>query len=155
MTSTGWTDPQLIPYIYIQPPPDGIYDFDFVAKPPSGISQPVLTDIRASHIVFPFPDDLKGVRVHASNNSVERRLDEDSEDGGGSAQTSRVLKGTECTTRDWQAWNNLMPPRPYEFHIIGEVLVPNPGVRPLLAEIPSEDPETIHLELLLIQEPGF
>jgi hypothetical protein len=156
VTSTGWTDPELIPYIYIQPPPDGIYDFDFVAKPPTGISQPVLTDIRASHVVFPIPDNLKGVRVHSSTNSVERLLYEASE-GDTRTQTSlsRVLTGVDCQTRDWYAWNNLMPPPPYDFHIVGQVYVANPGIRPYLIEIDSPDPDTIHLELLQVQEPGF
>jgi hypothetical protein len=35
-------------------------------------------------------------------------------------------------TRDWYAWNNLQPPGPVSFHVTGEVLVPNPGVHPLL-----------------------
>ena len=32
--SRGWSHPQLLPYTYVQPPPDGIYDYDFVAAPP-------------------------------------------------------------------------------------------------------------------------
>jgi hypothetical protein len=32
--SAGWSNPQLAPYTYVQAPPDGIYDFDFVATPP-------------------------------------------------------------------------------------------------------------------------
>ena len=32
----GWSNPELVPYIYIQAPPDGIYDFDFVGEPPRG-----------------------------------------------------------------------------------------------------------------------
>ncbi|WP_238543606.1 hypothetical protein [Pseudomonas sp. GM79] len=31
--SAGWTNPRLEPRVYIQFPPDGIQDFDFVADP--------------------------------------------------------------------------------------------------------------------------
>ena len=31
--TSGWKDAELIPYVYIQPPPNGIYDYDFVAEP--------------------------------------------------------------------------------------------------------------------------
>lgn len=31
----GWSNAQLSPYLYLLPPKDGIYDFDFVACPPS------------------------------------------------------------------------------------------------------------------------
>jgi hypothetical protein len=41
--STGYTTPTLIPYVYVTPPADGIYDFDFVATPPDGIVPQVLT----------------------------------------------------------------------------------------------------------------
>ena len=30
----GWSAGELVPRVYVQPPPDGIYDFDFVAEPP-------------------------------------------------------------------------------------------------------------------------
>ena len=31
VTSSGWTNGRLIPYVYVTPPKDGIYEFDFVA----------------------------------------------------------------------------------------------------------------------------
>ena len=65
----GFTDPELVEYIYIQPPPNGIYDFDFYATPPSGITTQVLTVISAKYLMEPMPHGLKGVEIHASNNS--------------------------------------------------------------------------------------
>jgi hypothetical protein len=65
----SYTDPELVEYIYIQPPPNGIYDFDFYATPPSGITTQVLTLISAKYLMEPMPNGLKGVEVHASNNS--------------------------------------------------------------------------------------
>lgn len=71
VSSTGWTNPQLVPYTYVQPPSDGTWDFAFAADPPQGISRPVLTPIRAEFIVTNVPDWLTGVRVHAETNCKE------------------------------------------------------------------------------------
>jgi len=46
--SGGWSDAILIPYTYIQAPPDGIYDFDFVAAPPNGPATQAFADIEAN-----------------------------------------------------------------------------------------------------------
>lgn len=68
--SEGWTNPRLISYVYIQPPPDGIWDFNFAADPPSETSNPMLTSITAEQVVKNVPDSFKGVRVHAATNSM-------------------------------------------------------------------------------------
>lgn len=65
--STGWTNPQLVPYTYVQAPPDGIYDFDFMAIPPKDIVAQVISPIRARTEFF--AEGVKGIRVHASLNS--------------------------------------------------------------------------------------
>ncbi|NEP02427.1 MAG: hypothetical protein F6K58_28025 [Symploca sp. SIO2E9] len=88
--TTRWEDAELIPYVYIQPPPDGIYDYDFVAKPPTQTVPQVITPIVANRLE-PLPDSLegvgfKGVRIHASLNSKVALL------GQGSGQTI-VVKG--------------------------------------------------------------
>ena len=67
--TTGYTDAGLVEYIYIQPPPNGIYDFDCVATPPSGPSSDVLTSISTKYLMDPMPKGLKGVEIHASRNS--------------------------------------------------------------------------------------
>lgn len=59
-------------------------------------------------------------------------------------------------TRNWYAWLNLMPPRPDDFHVVGEVEVGNPGV---LAELHERVPQgpvptTLQLDLHLMQRPG-
>ena len=76
VTTSGWRNPRLIPYVYITPPADGIYDFDFVADAPDGQALQVLLPISAKEEWQDFPSDLKGVRIHASTNSVEKKLDE-------------------------------------------------------------------------------
>jgi hypothetical protein len=71
--TTGWTNIRLEPYFYIVPPKDGIWDFDFVGNPPTGIAGDVVLPAHAS-IVLPLPKWLKGVRVHAAQNSMEAVL---------------------------------------------------------------------------------
>ena len=74
-SSMGWTKPTLSPHVYIQPPPDGIYDYDFVAIPPTGIVPQVLTPISAELVLTEIPKGMKGVRVHAKTNSKEAKLE--------------------------------------------------------------------------------
>lgn len=71
----GWSNPKLDPYIYIQAPPDGIYDFDFVADPPEGVATQVISPIEAIYIRENLTPDVKGVRIHASQNSKTAMLD--------------------------------------------------------------------------------
>jgi hypothetical protein len=67
--SKGWSSPQLIPYTYVQFPPDDIYDYDFVAVPPRDVAAQALTRITAT--LQGLPQDVRGIRVHASLNSKE------------------------------------------------------------------------------------
>lgn len=62
---------------------------------------------------------------------------------------------TEC--KDWQAWLDKMPPRPYELHVVGDAMVSNPGVRPMLTmRIPQGiNPAILILDLHLVQQPGI
>jgi hypothetical protein len=85
VNSTGWNNPQLLPYIYIAPPQDGIYDFDMVADKPDGFVHWTITPISAVTQWQPFPDSLRGVRVHSSSGNVVKMLDcEKCGDEGGS-----------------------------------------------------------------------
>lgn len=67
-----------------------------------------------------------------------------------------VVSGSGIATRDWYAWNNLMPPKPDDFHVVGEVQVPNPGVVPML--VPREpqgiNPAIFLMDLVLRQRAG-
>lgn len=60
-------------------------------------------------------------------------------------------------TRDWYAWINLMPPPPDDFHVIGEALVGNPGIRAHLCVRHPQgiNPKILLLDLYLTQEPGM
>jgi hypothetical protein len=80
--STGWSDVVLSPYIYITPPADGIWDFDFIGKPPTGIVNSVILPVSASFEVadvdlasFWGPGQpLTGVRIHARANSLDAQI---------------------------------------------------------------------------------
>jgi hypothetical protein len=69
--STGWVQPRLAPYTYVQAPPDGLYEFDFVAFPPQGGAAKVMTPIRATVM---WPQGARGIRVYASTNAQESVL---------------------------------------------------------------------------------
>lgn len=76
VTSGGWTQGRLSPYIYVRPPADGIWDFSLEGTPPSGPATAVISPITASAVI-PNPREwLKGVRIHASANKVEVLLAE-------------------------------------------------------------------------------
>lgn len=60
-------------------------------------------------------------------------------------------------TKDWYSWNNLMPPKPDDFHVVGQVEVGNPGV---IGELRYKSPQGVNpdiilLDLVLIQRPGI
>jgi len=68
----------------------------------------------------------------------------------------KCLPCDNIQSRDWYSWLNLMPPPPDEFHVVGEIYVPNPGVDPLLAPRHPQgiNPEILLLDLHLRQQPG-
>lgn len=59
-------------------------------------------------------------------------------------------------TKDWFSWINMMPPPPDDFHVIGDVLVPNPGVKAFLTpKVPQgTNPTILLLNLVLVQQSG-
>ena len=60
-------------------------------------------------------------------------------------------------TRNWYAWLNLMPPKPDDLHVVGDVEVANPGVQAELHErVPQGiNPAILQLDLHLVQRPGI
>jgi hypothetical protein len=68
--TVGYSNARLSPYEYVTPPTDGIYDFDFTADPPLEESGAQPTEVRARYEWSAFPQDLKGVRIHAQRNQL-------------------------------------------------------------------------------------
>jgi hypothetical protein len=61
----GWTNEKMDPRVYVTPPVDGIWDYDFMALKPTGPVPQVITPIQATHTWADYPaNDLKGVRIH-------------------------------------------------------------------------------------------
>ena len=74
--SFGWKNGELVPWVYINPPEDGIWDFDFIADAPVGISLPVVSYISTEPFMLETPSWLKGIRVHASTNALTSEINE-------------------------------------------------------------------------------
>ncbi len=71
----GYSKARLEPRIYVHPPADGIYEFDFVATPPPGMATQVISPIKAEPYHWEdYPKDLKGVKVYAEENSMVEHL---------------------------------------------------------------------------------
>ena len=73
--TAGWSGPRLSAVVYVQVPPDGIYDFNFVAEPPSGASPQVLAPISTQCVLEKMPKGFCGVRMHATSNTKEAVLE--------------------------------------------------------------------------------
>lgn len=69
--TTGWSNGRLEAHIYVQPPPDGIYGFEFLATPPDGPSGDAITPIKSEEYTADMPEGFKGVRIHAETNEKE------------------------------------------------------------------------------------
>jgi hypothetical protein len=72
----GWSNSQLVPYEYIAPPADGIYEFDFKAQPPENAVTQAITPIKAGYTMNPLPENLKGVKIYAEQNNAVAMLEQ-------------------------------------------------------------------------------
>ncbi len=67
---SGWSHARLLPHFYVVAPPDGIWDFDFVASMPIlAMREP--STVQAEQLALMTPPWFKGVRVHAGSNRLE------------------------------------------------------------------------------------
>ncbi|MGH8501974.1 MAG: hypothetical protein ACREVE_05775 [Gammaproteobacteria bacterium] len=71
--TSGWTDIRFSPHFYATPPSDGIWDFDLIGDPPSGIVAEVVLPVAAMG-VFPKQEWVRGVRIRAETNQIESGL---------------------------------------------------------------------------------
>jgi hypothetical protein len=74
VTTSGWTNPMLVDFNFSNPTAEGIFNYEFIAESPVG---PVLTVISPISITLDLnipPSQVKGVKVHAVNNSIETLL---------------------------------------------------------------------------------
>ena len=73
-TSAGWVNPEFVPFVYTEPPKDGIYEFVLTAERPAGILAPRVTPFTAELVWRNAPPDVRGIRIHAVENKKEDRL---------------------------------------------------------------------------------
>ncbi len=76
VNSSGWSLGRLVPWIYVVRPADGILDFEFIAKAPSGFVLWVISPIEGLGRVT-LEDWIKGVRVHTATNKLEAMLSDE------------------------------------------------------------------------------
>ncbi len=71
--TTGWRDGQLMPRFNLSHPAlNGVYEFDFIAQIPTGITLQILTPISANYTLSKIPSDLKKIIVYAEINKTEQ-----------------------------------------------------------------------------------
>lgn len=75
--TTGWTNAQLIPFMYITPPNDGIQEFDFTANSPEGVVFEVFSPIVANYY-FEKPNWMRGFKIYTSSNNSKVMLNSQS-----------------------------------------------------------------------------
>jgi hypothetical protein len=70
--TTGWADAELIPFVYVQAPPNGVYDFTLVAYPPVGPAGQMITPLPEPASLTEFvPLGFRGVTIHAESNTKQ------------------------------------------------------------------------------------
>jgi len=74
--TSGWKTGQLIPrFNQTHPAINGIYEFDFVAQIPNGITLQVIDPIVTNFVLTTIPQDLKKIIVYAETNHLEKSFD--------------------------------------------------------------------------------
>jgi hypothetical protein len=68
----GWTEVQLVRRIYEKEPADGIWEYDLLAKPPSGPATQALAKVKASDTWMKVDaKKLKGLRVYGTEKGIK------------------------------------------------------------------------------------
>lgn len=107
--TTGWTNSNLSAWVYLQPPADGIQDFDFCAEEPGDIVLQVERSVDASLMINRAPQNywgsgkpLVGVRIHAKANTLVRKTSEPQ------VEASFVGDATKVQDRPIWPWKSSM-----------------------------------------------
>jgi hypothetical protein len=69
VSTSGWSRFRLVPRYYVNPPKDGIWDFDVIGDQPSGNVLQVILSVSAFD-VFLKPNWAIGVRIHSVSNDM-------------------------------------------------------------------------------------
>ncbi|PKF33442.1 hypothetical protein [Acinetobacter proteolyticus] len=132
--SSGWSNAELGPWYYIKEPEDGILDIDFYATEPSKDTLVFAhhdgVEIFSTPLVIDLPSWVKGVRIHASTNSLVKLFDKNKSvlTGGADSfpwsiktfgpidgfpwsrkENQNIGKKLTAGDVDWSAWYNNQP----------------------------------------------
>jgi hypothetical protein len=94
--TSGWTNARLV--MRGSGPKDGVYEFDFVARPPTGNALQVILPVVATHVIEKVGNDVKGVRVFSETNDVLRRLEDESADASTAGARAPADAGSQDRT---------------------------------------------------------
>jgi len=72
--SDDWSSPRLVAREHPVPPEDGLQEFHFFASPPGSVTTQNMPEISANGALDPVPDWVRGVRVLADKNSLEKTI---------------------------------------------------------------------------------
>src|SRR6478672_10267696 len=73
-STPGWSEFRLCPFVYLNPPANGIYEFNLIGKEPEYIGTQFSTAAAAVYVWKGFPENLKGIKVYGSANNRFRML---------------------------------------------------------------------------------
>jgi hypothetical protein len=128
-----------------------------ITNPGSSIQAEAPPDAWVVGIVHAFPlfNEIACIRLGELTFVLEECDFVAAETAGGEETGGCVLPCAGVQVRDFYAWIDRMPPRLGEFHIAGEVEVPNPGVDAFLVPRKPKGKKTIAFDLVLVQRPGI
>lgn len=173
----GYSNPELSAHIYITPPADGIQDFTFSAREPSGgLSPDVISDVAFFGEVETNFSGAKGVRVHGSTNKMEALFDKatvvdfssatalSAKEGDGSipwlGRMARILSGGEQTVPYLDlrvsGYLNLMPGS-RSVSVGAQLDFSQSGWSASFQDLGDDpqNPGVLRLKLLLVSGPGI
>ncbi|MBS1502099.1 MAG: hypothetical protein JST32_08565 [Bacteroidetes bacterium] len=103
-TLTGqYTSIALNPRIYVRPPADGIWEFDFTGDPPTGIHDQLVTPVTADYEWKDVPATVKGIKIYSASNYKVVMLSQSNE--------SKTLR-KDIEVIKAEAWVNTQPVQP-------------------------------------------
>jgi hypothetical protein len=139
--NSNTTNIRLEPRVYIVPPPDGIWEFDFVGDRPQVVDG-VITPVSAEYNWKHFPESVKGIKVYASINSKVALLSK--KDKAPSTLSKIELLSAEA----WVDTQPIQPTAGGTLHVNITYNSNNPGFHGLRPAVPQGiNPKILILEI--------
>jgi len=109
--TSGWSAARLAPRFYVQPPPDGVWDFDFLADTPQEMVLQIHLSVTAQTNLGA-PDWLRGIRIHDATSPFMSTLDPRPLLGPppGTKDNPRVKRSTAIVTQELASFDDSYQP---------------------------------------------